>query len=458
MKRRSLGGIVYFNKSPSYLVETEESAKGKVRELRGEGFLPQSREVDGILTKKALVLIEGEQTDSNQRKHVFTPERLALIAEKTNNYLNSGNRLPIIQDHRKEQNSVIGDVTGEFFLKEITEKDLYNPKLKDLIGKVGLFATEVAIRSKKAIEQARDGLLSTISAGLNLATEEIREISAVPLPAIRGCAMFSKHKKNDVRFALTLADAELEATDLAELKEELDNITDKFWNVVVSINDASVDELGDADPKELQYQAVSDYADRIIDLLGLNAPSEQEVLQQQLGEGVNQPVMNNQYGMMPKIHNYNNNKILAAFSMSDMEKISKAQNNAEFLSNPRFYFGNRQLEPEKPSIVRRGLNLAGSVAKVGAIGLGGAGALYAGRLGVAGALGKVGARGFRGSAARALQSDLGMTGRNLIKVSSKLPGRATQRFVRNRGQNLTGLSRRAGSYANKFYTATPRMT
>ncbi len=436
-------GLTYFNKSPSYLVETEDSAKGKV-------------EVDGILTKKALVLIEGEQTDSNQRKHVFTPERLALIAQKTNNYLNSGNRLPIIQDHRKEQNSVIGDVTGEFFLKEITEKDLYNPKLKDLVGKVGLFATEVAIRSKKAIEQAREGLLSTISAGLNLATEEIREISAVPLPAIRGCAMFSKYKKGNAKFALTLADAESEATDLAELKEALDSVTDKFWDVIISISEASEDELGDVNPKELQYQAISDYAERIVDLLGLNAPDEAELLQQQLGEGVAQPVMNNQYGRMPvaPTRSYNNNEILAAFSMSDMEKIVGA--NAEFLFNPRFYFGNKP-EPEKPGLLRRGLNMAGSAAKVGAIGLGGAAALRYGGAGLArsgGQLmkGRTIRKAFRSGVAQA-RTTLGRDISRAAGLANKLPGNPTG-FVKTR----IGQTDRFGRKLQGVRLGKPRLT
>lgn len=386
--------LIYFNQSSSFLLPQESNYQ-------------ESGDDSGTVTKKALVLIEGKQVDSNQRSHEFTPERLAQIAENTNYYLQTGNRLPLITDHKKEQGSVIGDVTGEFILKEIEGKDLYNPKLKDLVGKIGLFATEVTIKSKKAILQVREGLLNTISAGLNLTTDEIREISAVPLPAIRGCAMF---KQPSAKFALTLADVDSEESDLEELKKQFVNLSEKFWKVITSIYEADVDELEDVEPADLQYQAIQDYGDRIVSLLGLDQLIGQEIMQQQMAEG------QNPYG---QTRGFSNPEVLAAFSLADMEKVK----NAEFLFNLNLGFPGRRREP---SLLER----AGGVAKTAALGVGGLAALRYGGAGIRSGVSALGRGAGLGYAAKtaaagakvALKRDLsGKTLRTLgTKYNSKL--------------------------------------
>lgn len=142
--------------------------------------------------KRALIFVEGQHKDSQGRFHIFDTERVNKYVDNTNDFLRSGGRLPLQKDHKKNQDNTLGDVEGELYTKVIEEEDLPNKKYKHLLGKLGVFTDYIVVKSKEAIQGIQEGLIKTLSPGLDPSTESFIEISATPTPAIIGPAFFSR--------------------------------------------------------------------------------------------------------------------------------------------------------------------------------------------------------------------------------------------------------------------------
>jgi hypothetical protein len=281
---------------------------------------------DGTVTTGGLILVEGTHTDSKKKTHIFSRNRLFKIAENTNALFDSGATIPVLDNHNKSTKDTLGSVESGVRLEVITEDNLPNKRAKHLIGKLGLFVDEVVIKAADAVEKVSKNIVKTVSPGLDLATETIRELSLTPQPAIVGMSLYSENASygnfGNNSTALTFDDLRNDNDQMEELEEQYELLTEQLWTITKNIQMADDDLLNGADPSELQMQAIQEFVDQFVELIGMNQDEQEEEEYQdprmmQQGRGVNPNV------------GYSSDLPLAAFSMADMEAIYNSEN-AEF--------------------------------------------------------------------------------------------------------------------------------
>lgn len=285
------------------------------------GFTNSNYEVtNNVLKKKGLILIEGTQTDSKGRKHTFSADRLHDIVFNTNELISTGARIPLLEDHQKLQDKVVGDLTGTLRAEVITEDNLPDARFKSLIGKVGIFVDEMSIKSQRAIQQAKEGLLSTISSGLDPITNIIREVSFTPTPAINGCVTFKSANFSDGKtHALTFDELRSSKKELSEIEEEATALWNDLWEITTNIQTAedSTFESYGADANELQMLALEQFNEAFLELIGMNA--EEEELEKSVDPRTNQQGLNPNAGYSGKFNREEFTPI-AAFSLAEFEQ------------------------------------------------------------------------------------------------------------------------------------------
>lgn len=242
------------------------------------------------LAKKALIFVEGIHKDSQGRQHEFTAQRVKTFVDNTNNFIRQGGRVPFQKDHQKTQDYNIGDVDGELYTKVITEADLPNPKYRHLIGKVGVFVDNIIGRGKEVVDQISQGLIKTLSPGLDPVTESFIEISATPTPAIIGPALFSK-EDNLIYFEAMSIPSEAEYKGDPSIKEKAfsfdelrskkkaeekveeiyEELSSDLYSILYSIATASEEELAasNTNPVEASYDAIEYFLSNLEQLFGL---------------------------------------------------------------------------------------------------------------------------------------------------------------------------------------------
>lgn len=181
--------------------------------------------------KKALILAEGTWTDNKKREHSFPAERLHLIAENTNRFFEAGNTIPLLKDHQKTTDSLIGELDDYVEVRPISENDISSPRHSHLIGKLGLFASKVLIQSKQAIQQIQENLIKAISPGIDVVENCIKEISATPIPAIAGMSLFSRHSSG----LFWEEDDSSDELDFEQIKEKFEEYSDHFLQILYNI-------------------------------------------------------------------------------------------------------------------------------------------------------------------------------------------------------------------------------
>lgn len=146
----------------------------------------------GVLVRPALLLTEGEITDSAGRKTTYTRERLDAIAATSNEYC-ATQEVKFFTDHDYSQKARIGAVTGKFIAREITDLDLPENADRSSIGKYAIFNDGIEIRDEKAIAKYHAKLLKELSIGIILSgdTGTIFEVSAVPWGAVKEAHIYS---------------------------------------------------------------------------------------------------------------------------------------------------------------------------------------------------------------------------------------------------------------------------
>ena len=281
---------------------------------------------DNILTKKALILVEGEHVDSKKRKHNFTSDRIESIANNTNTLFNQGANIPLLADHDKTVRSALGNLESPVYVEVITEDNLPNKRARHLLGKLGIFTEEIAIKSKEAIDKVANNIVNTISAGLDITTDTIREISLTPTPAILGMSLYKSHL-GDVEFedssALTFDDLDASDSDMQQMQEEYEGLTNKLWALTKNIQTADEEMLNGNDPMQLQQQAIEDFTNRFMTLIGMNEEEQQEQeyidprLQQQ-NQGMNP---NRSFPQAQPRQQYSSGNSISAFSIAEMEQV-----------------------------------------------------------------------------------------------------------------------------------------
>lgn len=243
--------------------------------LGGVNFSAEG-ESDDIISKKALVLVEGEHTDNSGKKHSFGKEDIEWFAEATNEFLEDGGRVPWQTDHDKKQKANIGDLEDYLVARTVTRDDLPDPRLANkLVGKLGLFATQLVGKGKDVVQQIRAGRIKTLSPGIDLKTGIIREISATPTPAIVGMSIFSHG--NYGSNALTWEEAEGCMQVDESLREDYQRLTDTLWEISSNIANADDQDISMNDRPGMIDRALQGFGDRLMDLLGI--VSEEEGMQ-----------------------------------------------------------------------------------------------------------------------------------------------------------------------------------
>lgn len=234
-------------------------------------------EEDGAVVKRALVAVEGSFKDSNGVPHSFSNDRLASIAEYTNKALESGIPIPVCTDHNKTVENTVGSVDGRAYTKVIEEADLPNSKAGHLVGKVGLFLDNVAIKAANAIDKVKNGIVTSVSMGLNLDKNDhrIMELSLVPIPAIPNMGLFAFGVENDNNI-FTWEDYEYNEQTLDDLKEQYQELQETLWTILNNIYTSDVIDIEDVSTlQQYVYNALNGFSIRVVDLLGLTNASEQ---------------------------------------------------------------------------------------------------------------------------------------------------------------------------------------
>ena len=220
---------------------------------------------DGSITKRALVLVEGEQTDSKKRKHIFSKERIRRIVQNTNSAFKNNANIPMFKEHQKNIDNMIGNVTSTFEARIITPEDLTKTASPDLIGKLGVFCDGLVIKAQDVVEKVKSGLAKELSPGIDIINDCIKEISVVAQPAIQGMAMYSMGEMNGMK-TLTFDDYDKCMEDCEEDREEYDELCEKFYKVMCDIKSATEEDLQGQDPMELIGQAFDDFNVELQDL------------------------------------------------------------------------------------------------------------------------------------------------------------------------------------------------
>lgn len=280
--RKGRGRVSFSSPSQREDVRYFESAL-----LDSSTFEPEGE--DAIAVKKALVLVEGHHEDSMGRPHYFSKDRVFRIAENTNSWFSKGNRIPWLTDHQKNQWSTIGDLDGHLQVRKVCPEDV--PGLPHLVGKLGVFADRLVGKGKDVVQKITDGIISTLSPGLDVAVDVIKEISATPTPAIAGLRIFRRgvggrvsgvregktpYTRRTATFALTWNEAEQEQWDEDAAYEDAMNHFDTWWGMASQISMASDEELQGRDPEQLQVEALQGLMAKLADVVGLSEPEVPE--------------------------------------------------------------------------------------------------------------------------------------------------------------------------------------
>lgn len=272
--------IIHFNTIPSALKEVGNSEDPN--EIIKEGLIFYSTE-------------EGKpHVDSRKNKHSFSPEKIIELVENTNKHFNiSDCGIPVLTEHKKDINNVVGFIESPMEARVIDETYTKgNPKLKHLLGRVGVFVKDVCIKVPEIVDKMRRGLAKTVSAGIDLDSFSIKELSLVALPAIPNATLFSYHANKDSKkpnmkkiknknllvskgyskesnYALSLEEALNTSQSIEEQREEAMKVFTAFLEVVEDANEIDPEEMasmGIQDPSELIQGAIEDLSNMLAEM------------------------------------------------------------------------------------------------------------------------------------------------------------------------------------------------
>lgn len=282
--------IIHFNTIPTPLKEVASDNDKLIK----EGLIFYS------------TLENSPHIDSRKKAHDFSPDKIYQLVENTNKHFDMSEvGIPVLTEHKKDVNNVVGFIESPVEAKVIDE--IYtkgNPKLKHLLGRVGVFVKDVVIKTPEVIDKMKRGLAKTVSAGIDLDSFSIKELSLVALPAIPNATLFSYHgsknktnmkkvkNKNllanksysESNYALSLDEAISAGQTLEQQREEALKLFNAFLEVVEDANEIDEEEMasmGIQDASEVIQSAIDDLGARLGDMfLGQIEPEEQVPPQQ----------------------------------------------------------------------------------------------------------------------------------------------------------------------------------
>lgn len=253
--------------------------------------------------KKGLIFYsttdESPHVDSRKVAHSFPPDKVIKLVENTNKHFETTEiGIPVLTEHQKNVNNVVGFIESPLEAKVITEDYTKgNPKLKHLLGRIGVFVNDVKIKSSEIIEKMNQGLAKSVSAGIDLDSFSIKELSLVALPAIPNVSLYSyntnqsrkkgnmkRNRKNylllpkESNFALSIDEALSSSQTIEQQREEAQKVFTAFLEVIESANEIDEEEMasmGIQDPSEVIQAAIEDLSAKLGDMF-LGMPPEEE--------------------------------------------------------------------------------------------------------------------------------------------------------------------------------------
>jgi len=285
--------IIHFNTLPTPLQEVENSD-------------PNSLTKEGLIFYSTLE--NSPHIDSRKVSHDFSPDKIYRLVANTNKHFDMSEvGIPVLTEHKKDVNNVVGFIESPVEARIIDE--VYtkgNPKLKHLLGRVGVFVKDVVIKTPEIIDRMKRGLAKTVSAGIDLDSFSIKELSLVALPAIPNATLFSYHGNKSIpnmkkvknknllvakgysesNYALSIDEALNAAQTTEQQREEAQKVFDAFLEVIEDANEVDEEEMssmGIQDPSEIIQSAIDDLSSRLRDMFlgGMTDDQQQYPPQQQ---------------------------------------------------------------------------------------------------------------------------------------------------------------------------------
>lgn len=286
--------IIHFNTLPTPLKEVENND-------------PNSLTKEGLIFYSTLE--NSPHVDSRKVSHDFSPDKIYQLVENTNKHFDMSEvGIPVLTEHKKDVNNVVGFIESPVEARIIDE--VYtkgNPKLKHLLGRVGVFVKDVVIKTPEIIDRMKRGLAKTVSAGIDLDSFSIKELSLVALPAIPNATLFSYHgsknkpsmkkvknknllanrRYSESNYALSLDEAINEGQTLEQQRDDAMKLFNAFLEVIEDANEVGEDEMssmGIQDPSEIIQSAIEDLSSRLGDMflgdMGQNDSQQSQQMQQ----------------------------------------------------------------------------------------------------------------------------------------------------------------------------------
>lgn len=240
-----------------------------------------SQEQSDFVIKNALLLVEGTQKDNKGRTHEFPAHRVQSLADNTNAAFDSGVEIPLMIDHAKTLINSNGKLNklGRLYSRVegriIQERDLPNPKMRDLIGKFGMFGKFLI---NHYVDEVRKGLIKPLSPGIDLDSERLAEASAVAFPAIKGPALFrADDGESRAYFNLSYGEAKEQQGAIRRIKGEAQECFDILFRVISDIESADPNQMIGVTTEALKLKAVDDFYADLLEILGLDQAEEEIV-------------------------------------------------------------------------------------------------------------------------------------------------------------------------------------
>ncbi len=226
---------------------------------------------DNVLIKNALLLVEGSHKDNKGKVHEFPASRIQRIIDNSNSSVATGVEIPLMVDHSKEllnggELKKLGELDTDHYIecRIIQHRDLPNPKMRHLIGKLGAFGKFI-IRNR--VRDVETGLIKLLSPGIDLASERIAEVSAVAFPAIHGPALF---RAADANFSISYAEAKEQYGLTRKIKAEAQESFDIMFRVLTDIDMADPNQMVGITPGALKLKAAADFYADLLQILNLD--------------------------------------------------------------------------------------------------------------------------------------------------------------------------------------------
>ena len=233
------------------------------------GFLGNADFAKGeTLVKNALLVVEGTHKDNKGRVHEFPAYRIERLASNTNAKLSNGVEVPLMVDHSKDLLSKgelkkLGELGTSVECRIIESEDLPNPKMTDLIGKLGAFS-KITIRHR--MDDVRNGIIKLLSPGIDLENECIAEVSAVAFPAIHGPALF-RREDNNAFFSTSYEEVKEQYGIQQKLRKQASECLDILFKVISDIESLPEQEMVGVNINSLKNKAVEDFVADIREVL-----------------------------------------------------------------------------------------------------------------------------------------------------------------------------------------------